>query len=305
MTKYEGASKSFEGSVAFAVVAFLCVHVPVLLWGGVGRLESLLIAATLALVVMLLEGSAWRGLDNLFIPIGGYFLLRVYLTLEADQLAARLAVTLALVALVVVARRRTTLEDDSLVAGAFLCYIAWALMGWAWIVAPLAIFVGYKWLSPMTADNSRRMHGVPAVLAIWAPAVAWLVLAEWRGDAGLLFPFTLTFAAHLAMFGISRLAYQYQSRPLRPLIGRAVGVSWAVVLIPYALSAGGGAAGRLLALIAAIPALAVGVFGFVHAQPDIRQARQDARRWIAQSASAALASTIGWAAWRAALQVLE
>ena len=39
---------------------------------------------------MLLEGSAWRGLDNLFIPIGGYFLLHAYVPMDVAMLASRL-----------------------------------------------------------------------------------------------------------------------------------------------------------------------------------------------------------------------
>jgi phytol kinase len=304
LTRYEGASKSVEGSVAFAVVAFFCVHVPLLLWSPVDRIESLLIAATLALVVMLLEGSAWRGLDNLFIPIGGYFLLRVYLTLDADQLAARLIVALALVAAVVVARRNTTLEDDSLVAGAFLCYIAWALMGRWWLVPPVVILAGYRWLSPVTPDNSRRMHGVPAVLSVWAPAVAWLAAARAWGDATLLFPYTLVFAAHLAMFGVSRLAHQFPAHALPGLAWRAIATSWAIVLIPYLLAAGLHLT-SLLALALALPALALGAVTFARTQPDIRDARQDARRWVSQAAAAGLASVAGWAAWMGAMRMLE
>jgi phytol kinase len=302
LTRYEGASKSFEGSIAFAVVAFFCVHVPLLLWSPVGRLESLLIAGTLALVVMLLEGSAWRGLDNLFIPIGGYFLLRVYLGLDADQLAARFLMTLVLVVMVVAARRSTTLEDDSLVAAAFLCYITWALMGWRWLVPPIAIFVAYRWLSPVTEDNSRRMHGVPAVLSIWAAAVAWLSLAHATGDPELLFPFTLVFAAHLAMFGVSRLAHQYPARSVTDVSVRAVFASWAVVLLPYLLTAGFHPRSGL-ALAVAVPALAAGAVAFVWSQPDIRDARQDARRWITQAGAAALASAVGWGLWLGAMRL--
>jgi phytol kinase len=116
----------------------------------VGRTESLLIASTLALLVMLLEGSAWRGLDNLFVPIGGFFLLRAYLPMDAAALWPRLLVTLALVALIMFARRRTTLEDAALVAGAFFCYVAWAVMGWVWLMPPMAVVAGYRWLSPHT-----------------------------------------------------------------------------------------------------------------------------------------------------------
>jgi phytol kinase len=303
MTKYEGASKSLEGSVAFTVVAFLCVHVPLLLWSPVGRLESLLIAFTLALLVMLLEGSAWRGLDNLFIPIGGYFLLRVYTTLDVDELAARLVVALALVALIVAARRSTTLEDDSLVASAFLCYVAWALMGWRWLVPPLVVFAGYRLLSPATEDNRRRMHGVAAVLSVWAVAVAWLALASALDRPGLLLPYALVFAAHLAMFGISRLAYQYPTRPLGTLMWRATVVSWAIVLIPYLLAVGVVTA-TIVAALVALPAAAIGAIAFVRMQPDIRNARQDAHRWLTQAACAALASLAGWAAWLGILEVL-
>ena len=101
VTRYSGARKSLEGSAAFAVVAFFCVHVPLLAWSTVGRAECLLVAATFALLVMLLEGSASRGLDNLVIPLGGYLLLRGFVELDTAALLARLAVTIALVLLVI------------------------------------------------------------------------------------------------------------------------------------------------------------------------------------------------------------
>lgn len=292
MTRYSGASKSFEGSVAFAVVAFLCVHVPLLIWSEVGREESLLIAVTLALLVMLLEGSAWRGLDNLFIPIGGYFLLRAYLPMSVADLAARLAVATALVAFIVLNRRRTTLEDDSLVAGAFLCYVAWALMGWPWLVAPIVVFVGYAWLSPGTADNSRRMHDVVVVLAVWGPALAWLSLARLAHAPEMLLPYTTVFAAHLAMFGVSRLAHQFPAVPLPTLFWRAVLASWVIVLVPYMAAAGAHRAAMAGAAAAGL-AIAVGAALFVRLT-DIRNAPQTPLRWFVQAGAAGVASAAVW-----------
>lgn len=304
MTRYVGAnaSKSLEGSVAFVVVAFFCIHVPLLLWAGVGRAESLLIATTLALLVMVLEGSAWRGLDNLFIPIGGYFLLRAYLGMDPAALLARLFVTLGLVTLVVIARRRTTLEDDSLAAGAFLCYLAWALMGWPWLVGPFAILIGYRWLSPATADNSRRIHGVGAVLSVWAPAVAWLAVASATGNSSTLLPYTVAFATHLAMFGMSRLAFQFRDRTLGILFRRAVIISWLIVLTPYVLVTGWDVA-NLLAAAGSVLAIAAGAAAFVHTQPDIRNADATRKRWVLQASGGAVASAIAWVVARAALRV--
>lgn len=76
MTRYCDAGKSVEGSLAFAVVAFVSVCAPLMAWSRVGAPEALMTAATLALLLALLEGAAQRGLDNLLIPIAGYGLLR-------------------------------------------------------------------------------------------------------------------------------------------------------------------------------------------------------------------------------------
>jgi phytol kinase len=293
LSHYVGANKTFEGSAAFAVVAFFCIHVPLLLWGEVGRTETLLIAATLALVVMLLEGSAWRGLDNLFIPIGGFFLLRTYLPLDVPALLVRFLVVLTLVVLVFLSRRSTTLADDSLVAGVFLCYITWALMGYRWLVPPLFVFVGYSLMSPRTPENSRRMHDVPVILSVWVAAVAWLAIARALGDPLLIFPFTLVFATHLAIFGTSRLAADFPSRSVPLLVIRALSISWIVVLLPFLLLEG--VAGRTVLLsIGGVAAMAIGVALFVRTQPSIRNAPQDTRRWVLQAASAAVASAAGW-----------
>lgn len=299
LTRYSGANKSFEGSVAFAVVAFLCVHIPLLLWSEVEREESLLIAATLALLVMLLEGSAWRGLDNLFIPIGGYFLLRAYLPMSAADLSIRLFVAVALVVFIIFSRRRTTLEDDSLVAGAFLCYVAWAVMGWPWLIAPLVIFVGYAWLSPGTEDNSRRMHDVAVVLAVWGPALVWLALANGAGIPWLLLPYTTVFAAHLAMFGISRLAHQFPDEAVPTIFWRAVITSWTIVMVPY-VAATGSDRTAVAGAVAAGPAIAAAAVLFIRLT-DVRNAPQTRLRWVLQAGAAALASLatglFAWAAW--------
>ena len=304
LTPYVGASKSLEGSIAFVVIAFFCIHVPLLLWSGVGRAESLMIATTLALLVMVLEGSAWRGLDNLFIPIGGYFLLRTYLGLDAAALLAGLLVTCGLVILIVVARRKTTLGDDSLAAGAFLCYLAWALMGWPWLVGPFAILLGYRWLSPPTEDNSRRIHGVAAVLSVWAPAILWLVLGRAISDQSLLLPYTVVFATQLAMFGTSRLAFQFRDRPLEGIFSQVVVTSAAIVLTPFVLATGRDAASLARAL-STLPAIAAGAALFVRAQPDIRNAEATPRRWITQGAAAMVASLAAWGSAVVAMRLIE
>lgn len=293
--RFTGTAKSLEGSVAFVVVAFFCIDVPLVLWSDVGRVETLLIAATLALLVMLLEGSAWRGLDNLFIPLGGFFILRVWLDLDASALLTRFVVTVALVSVVLLFRRATTLEDDALLAGAFLCYVTWALLGWHWLVPPAVAFMGYAWMSPRTPENSSRIHDVGAVLAVWAFAIAWLTLAHSTGQARLIYPFTLVFAGHVAIFGASRLAGDFPDRPLKRLVMIAIAKSWFMLFVPFLILEGVSTVNVLLALTASA-AIAMAALCFVCLQPAIRHTPIDLSRWVRQAASAAAGSAAGWAA---------
>jgi phytol kinase len=98
--------KSLEGSAAFLIIAFLSTQIPLLLFTSTGRAESLIIAVTLALLVMLLEAVAWRGLDNLFIPLGAYFLLKSFLRMDLTVLVVCLGIAVALVMLSVLFRPR-------------------------------------------------------------------------------------------------------------------------------------------------------------------------------------------------------
>lgn len=103
--------KSVEGSTAFFVVTFLSASVPLLLT-GVGPVESLLSAATLGLLLTIVEAMAWRGLDNLFIPLGGFVILNSLLLMDAEALAKHLALALLLVITTAAVKRpRGTLEE--------------------------------------------------------------------------------------------------------------------------------------------------------------------------------------------------
>jgi phytol kinase len=301
LSRYVGAAKSLEGSVAFAIVAFFCIDVPLTLWSDLGRVETLLIASTLALLVMLLEGAAWRGLDNLFVPLGVFFVLRTWWTFDTHALLARFIVTILLVFIVVLLRTRSTLEDDALLAGAFLCYVTWALLGWRWLVPPAIAFAGYAWMSPRTDANSQRIHDVPAVLSVWAFAVYWLTLAHATGERGLLHPFTLVFAAHLAIFGASRMASDFPQRGIGRVVAEAIVKSWLMFFVPFVLIVGVSLASGILAVAAGV-AIAAAVLLFARMEASratLRNTSLDLSRWIRQAASAGVASVIGWVALRA------
>ncbi len=290
-TTLEGR-KSTEGSAAFFVVAFLSAHVPLLLLTEVGRAESLLIGLTLGLLVMLIEAVAWRGLDNLFIPLGGFVLLKAYLAMGLADLAARLGVTVALVVFVLGWRGRTILNDSALLAAALAGYASWALGGWPWLAMPITLFLVYLLLlTPRRVFGAERVHDVRAVVSATLPGLAWLFLA---GSLPHLDTFYLATIAHAAFLGMSTLAWAESRFPDVPATWRmTVAMLVGSLLLPLYWGLGRlTVSGGWLAL-AGLGLTALAVAAFRVWQPAMHDCPNDTARWWRQGGIAFLASLAG------------
>jgi phytol kinase len=227
-------SKSIEGSLAFFLVAFLSVHVPLLLFTDVGRAETLLIAVIIGLLVMLMEAIAWRGLDNLFVPLGTFALLSLYIDKTPHELLIRVAATMALVVFVFAWRARTSLDDSALIASAFFGYLAWMLGGVLWLLPPMALFLTHCMIWPR--GPAGRCHSVRSILAKTSAGLRCLLALVATHRTWLILPFAVSFAAHLAMTGIS----SGRVRALHPTPKRLTGFvvyGWLVGFVPVLLIA--------------------------------------------------------------------
>ena len=195
--------KSLEGSFAFFVVAFFCAHVPLLLGTPIGRLETLLIAAVLALLTMMIESVAWSGLDNLLIPLLAHAILVSMVDSDAAALLFRLGVTIVLVAGVLVWRWRTPLDDAALVLAVLYGYALAMLGGWLWLLSPASVFLVY--VLAWRADERGRYHTVFSVLSVVSTGAIWLLVAADTGNVLFVAPAAVAFGAHLAMLVLSTL----------------------------------------------------------------------------------------------------
>jgi phytol kinase len=299
--RFTGSDKSIEGSIAFFITAFFSVNVPLVLFGSAGRVETLLISLILAFLVMLLEGCAWSGLDNLFIPIGGFFLLHAYLGMDAHALTLRLVVIVAIVLLVLLWRTRTTLDDSALLAGVFIGYVTWALVGRRWLVPPAIVFLAYTLLSPRTAENSRRVHDPYALLSVCAGGLFWLALARPLGPSELYFPYTVTFACQLGLIGIARLAFD---RPETSLIRLAIICTVRaslLILAPFVMLAGATTAALVQAAVG-VAAVAIAVGMFIVIQPRVRNCPANAGRWWRQGFIPVYMSMVALMVWELGLR---
>ena len=280
--------KSMEGSSAFFLAAFLCVHVPVLLWSGAGREESLLIALSVALLVTMAEASAWWGLDNLIIPLFSYGLLRVFLRMTTAELIVHLTFLLGLALFVRGWRRRTTLADDALFGGVAWGYVVWAVSDWRWIIPPLALFVSYLMSSSRTVLDHERVFHFPVLLATAAAGQLWLVLYWASGRPELFSPFAAAFGGNLAIVALVRDAHARPSAPRLALAFTDAGKGILLIVLPAAITVAQGGAGALLFGLGTLAVL-VSTFAFALAQPGLARYPIDATRWVRQ----AVATTAG------------
>ena len=249
--RYSGTdgSKTAEGSLAFFVVAFLSVHVPLLLLTDIGRAQTLLIALVMGLLGMIVEAVAWRGLDNLFVPLLGYALLQRFWMLPTEALLGRLLMLVGLMFFLFSWRRRSRLGDSALLGAALFAYAAWALGNLGWLLPPLLFFLAYvTWWPPRV--ERRGDQDLFVVVAITAPGLLWLMAALESGGPAVLpgmdgmpflgrpavvlswLAFATVFSTHLASVGI---AWLRPGQSLGVLAARSAAwalAGWVLVYVP-------------------------------------------------------------------------
>jgi phytol kinase len=247
--------KTWEGSLAFLVVAFLCAWLPLLLAAPELGARTALVALCIALVTMLLEASAWRGLDNLFVPLAALVMLRLYVPMSVVDLCERLAVLAGLFVVFLATRRHALMREGTLLGAALAVYLCWVIGGWQWVVAPLTLWL----LHPLLIDGGTRgedlpVHSHPALLGLALPPLAWLFAAHFTKQPKLFGAFTLALAAHLAMTAVSLRRTDRLPRGLCRATGFGVLCGW-LAFMPFGLMTGASAslnAGVLAATLAAI-----------------------------------------------------
>lgn len=284
--------KSVEGSIVFFVVTFLCVHIPLLLLTDVDRANCLLIGLIMGVLVMLFEAIAWRGLDNLFVPIGSFFLLEIYWTMATNSLLWRFIVILILLLLLISFRRLSTLNDSATIGAVLVGYVSWALCGMNWLLPPLIVFVTYAILAAGTEQSGTSVHSLKTVFGVSVTGLFWLFVNRiWQQEL-LLFPYTLAFAANLAMIGIAREGYRRSQWSGAALIARGTVEGWVLLFLPY-LVVNNFSNQAWLSMSFALLVVFLAAALFYHWQPNIRDCANDLMRWIRQVSVASAASLSG------------
>lgn len=284
--------KSAEGSLAFFLVAFLSVHIPLLLYTDTGRTETLLIALILGVLLAVFEAIAWRGLDNLLIPLGAFVLLKVYLSFDVESLAARLAAAVALVAFTLAWRHRTTLNDSGALAAALVGYFCWSVGGWPWLLPPLVVFLTYTIYAARAPSEDVRVHDPRVVIAVSAAGLFWLLLAKALAWSELHFVFTLSFAVQLALAGLVDLREAWPRLQSRSAILLCGVTAWLLLMMPWVIYTGLNPTWLTLGALALLIVLAAALMLWL-LEPTIKGHQSDGRRWTRQALIGFGASLLG------------
>ncbi len=192
--RIEEGSKSIEGVVVFATTAWLVSLITILLLTDIGRGEAVLLAFIAAVFGALLEAASWRGLDNLFIPLGLYFLLANLLSYGVIGLAmiagAFFVVLIALLKLTQGSRA----NRHFLAVGATLFFCIWIFSGPLSLITPAAAVAAYVLCASVLKIERPPFDALNLLLVVLAVALAFFLVSHLlRIDT--IFGFNVAFAA--------------------------------------------------------------------------------------------------------------
>jgi phytol kinase len=276
------------------VAAFLCVHVPLLLWTDTGRAESLLIALNVALVAMMAEAIAWHGLDNFFVPFFGFVLLRAYLPMGPLELGVHCLVLVGLFVFVYLWRRRTNMAANARLGGVLFGYMVWLLAGWPWLVPPILLFATYRALSRKVTLDVTRHIDFPVVSSVLVPPLAWVVRYWFSPSPLLIHAYATIFAAHMAMIALVRDMHVMPGTRWLARVPANV-ARGALLLILPTLLATGLVPGAAVCLLVGIISVTLALIAFCLLQPALETYPLDTARWLRQAACVTGASLLTFA----------
>jgi phytol kinase len=286
--------KSAEGSTAFFITAFFSTHIPLLLFSNTGRAECLLIGLTVGFLVMLLEAIAWRGLDNLVVPLASYLLLQEYLHLPASILLSRFLVMSALVGIMCFRQNRGLMAGSAAIAAALVLYGSWALGGIPWLVPPALAYIGYLLLCPEQETVGAESHSTDAVIAVGATGMIWLFLGIILGDRDRFWlPYSISFAAQLALIRIAQLKWIHPHVPDSKVAPWGIVLGCCIFIASTIAIPNPSSSSRPVYMLAGTGGVTLAVVLFMFCQVRPYGLTSDLPRWVRQGLIGAIVSLTG------------
>jgi phytol kinase len=187
--------KSMEGTVVFFVVTWMVAMAILVTATDVPRVNTVLLATVVAAFAAQIEAESWKGLDNLFVPVGIHALL-TFNNNEAPLLLA--ALTCAFVALIVLAQTCSQGFGMTPHAGrsnAVCLFLAAAMTSPQHAILPVAAFMAH--LASRRDAANPDLDDLDFVAVVSLIGVFWLTVGGLTGRIASEF-YTISFAGVFA-----------------------------------------------------------------------------------------------------------
>lgn len=196
--------KSLEGSFVFLLSTFLIVHLGLLLLTHIGRMECVLAALLIAVLVTCFEAISLGGADNIIIPFGTLFILMKITTKPIPEIILQLcSIGIIFLTTYLFGNLSGRLGTSGIIGVALAGYAAWSLIGPEWyipvFVCTVLISVVDMFLEmPGSQDELLRVR---PIFYMFIVSFGWILGANLTDLPNDLFfvPYVVSFAAILSI----------------------------------------------------------------------------------------------------------
>jgi len=201
----EENTKSLEGSTVFFFVTFLCIHLSLLLMTGIERLDSVMIAFVIALLVTGFEAISVTGSDNIFVPLGTYYILAKMTGNTRADTAGQIGILLIMIAVTVVISMKSRIFKTSGLIGMILVnYAAWSLCGALWVLplllAQIMLYLLVRFFAGRVPADIITGHQIRMILYTASLPVALIFIAiTMQNQDAVYLPYITSIAGQISV----------------------------------------------------------------------------------------------------------
>jgi len=169
-------TKTWLGSLTFYSTAAIATFFATIAWSDLPLAQAFMLAHLIGTLLMIVEALAWKGLDNLFIPVLGALQMESLLGRETQALGTDVVIATVLLLLCLLWRKRSTLDDSAVMGGALFGYITFVVGGLHWVLAPILVFLIYAVVPPLRRSTAARPHNIYALIAVTSGGLFWIAV---------------------------------------------------------------------------------------------------------------------------------
>ena len=204
----EEEHKSLEGSFIFLLSTFLIVHLGLLLLTSVGRMECVLSALLISVLMTCFEAISLGGVDNIIIPFGTLFIIMKITTKPIPEIIGQLSsIGIIFLTTLLFGNSSGRLGTSGILCVAMMGYAAWSLLGPEWylpvfICTVLISLVDMFLEMPGSQDELLRVRPIFymfAVSACWIIGANISLLSQALSVDLFFVPYVVSFAAILSV----------------------------------------------------------------------------------------------------------